>query len=147
MSKRKKEKKYFGCWFYREDNSEPVTILSLHNKYGDMFNFPYEQKFGERNKRGEFCPNNDSIVMDMFGMNSFGKQPHYGILYLNTPEKVIEYCNEQSKLTGFSFHYGGKIDGEIPSYWEGGNIKILTKNISGLELRRNLETFCEIRES
>ena len=142
---RKNEKTYFGCWFYREDNSKPVTILSLHKKYDDMFHFCYEDKFGHRDKKGEFIPNNDSIITCMFGVYSFGKLPHYGLLM--SKDSIENYCKEQSKLTGFSFHYGGRIIGKIPSYWEGDDIKVLTKNLSGKELRKELETFCEISES
>lgn len=143
MSK-KKEKKYFGCWYYREDNNEPVVILSLHRKKSDMFKFPYEDRFGFRDNDGNYILNNENIISSMYGFYSFGKLPHNGLLNISSIKK---YCKEQSKLIGFSFHYGGIITGEIPKHWIGNDVKVLTRDFSGLELRKDLSTFSEIRES
>ena len=116
MSKRKeclkKSVLYFSCWEYRENkNSDYKIIMSVGNK-NDMFKFPFENKFGYRNKKGEYIPFNESIITDMYSISSI----------------MRDYDN--SDYVGFSFLYGGKITNEIPSYWVGDNVKYLTKDLS-----------------
>jgi len=145
-NKKKSVKRYFGCWCYREENCEPVVILSLHKKLGDMFIFPLENKFGYRDKKGNFIPNNNSIISCMFGFYSFGRLPHSGLL-IDTKQDLKNYCREQSKLIGYSFYYGGIITDKISEHWVGKDIKILSKDLSGLGLREDLNSFSEIIES
>ena len=149
------KKKYFGCWEYRENQNSDYKIIMTVGNEKNMFRFPYENQFGYRDKNNEFTLFDNSTVTDMFGVYS-------------TTKDIFG-----DDFVGFSCIYGGKIIGEIPSYWKGDNIKSLTKNLNEFpkskkvyinclvndrtgerinpdklyRLRFNLEKYCQITES
>ena len=132
----KNTKKWFGCWFYREKiDKEPTIILSLHKKHDDIDEFPYYD-----------------IPLELFFIFDFSRVMFIPVIsqrsdYPDFDTDIIEY---KKNHTGYFFMFGGKITGEIPEYWVGDDIKVLTKDLSSMEevdcgvLRTDLMKFCEI---
>jgi len=111
--------KYFSCWEYRENGNDDFKIILYETSKKKMFRFPYENMFCYKDKNNKLNPLNESIVIDMFG-----RYPHEREI------AAIKGYSFNQNYVGFSFLAGGKIIAEIPSYWVGKKVKLLTKDLS-----------------
>jgi hypothetical protein len=150
----KKIQKYSSCWEYRENETCDYKIIMTVGNEKNMFLFPFENQIGYRDKNKEFKTFDENTVTDMFGYHSSMKDVN-GVDFV-----------------GFSYIYGGKVIGEIPSYWNGDKIKFLTKELNSFpkaekiflnllidddnricipeklhNLRFDMEKYCQIKES
>ena len=132
--------KYFSCWEYRENvNSDYKIILSVCNEKM-KFRFPYENIFGYRDMENKFFFYDDSIEKTI-ELRMFG---------LFTLERIIN----QIDYIGFSYLFGGEINGQVSPNWiDNGTIKLwkggeitLSPFFGQGNLRKDLETFCQITD-